>query len=1567
MVCCGKRGGKRAFTASSAIPSIYIQQFWDTIRFDKSAGCYRCPLDKQWFDLTKDTLREALQITPVNNNQVFISPPSSDALINFVNELGYPKLVRNLSNVVTNDMFQPWRALTTIINLCLTAKTSGFERPRAPVLQILWGDVTRAHIDYAERIWEEFTQSIHIFIDDKRNMAQHTSGKKKATLIVISKPVLGYLKFSAKRTKREVFRMPIPGSLITADIQDASYYQEYLAKVAKHQRYLAGETGSDPDSLASNPTKPAKEPKSTAPKAPPRPSVSKLVTSAQPEPKSAPAKTQGKKRKPTTDISNKPSKAKKSRHGFVSKKCTPISTLKFVNELVAEDVPAKEPYVDADMQRALEESLKSMYDVHRGPLPPVVIREPESEKYQPFVEVLRKGKVKISPIIDLISRPESPKVHQQLKATATDTTTTTTITLPPPPYQQQSTIKAIMMKCIDELEHIMANLIQENKGLEQKLDSHGAHAVDWAMQAPLQNRFRDLPKADMKVILHQRIWETESYKSHEDHMQLYEALEKSMNHDHSEELAKDFAEARKKKKKRPSGASGAPGASGSSQVPPPPPPPPSTNQESPSEGSTTPSSSKTAASAEYQAWTTTDIRLRPSISLTPADLQMGDDMALDEQAQSSDDEDIRRAHIPKVNLRQGWWKPLEEERPATPEPAWSIPSSDVPIPTNNWASALASNYSPPSEDSLLAHTGDIATFMDCVDESILRHNVIKPLPLGGPPGQVTIQSDFFFNKDLEYLRYDSKGSRPALSISKIKVAYYPDVGLEQMVPDQIWIEEECKYDIAAMYVDIEKVAVCSSLRSLKPKRTIESRAKRSSKIISLGYYSIMLASSHTVRSKTDIKSPTHYPCGFNSLVHSFRALSTLRRSGLRTASAAAKPCQGDSSEFYLITGIIYTEQRGTMVLATLFNKNSSSEASSDFHLDASSDSSSRHSLSDHSSPDIPSTSAGLSHKRCRSPMTYVPALPHVSGVLSPILADLIPSPKRVRDSGYLADVEVRIWKKSQRKGSLRGGFCVFCNSKAEISFNNDPNPNSFNDSQNLSDYSPQPQYETYPCQLCRNDSHYGYDYPPRFPFVYEQEPCYNQNYNDKKYQPEEIQELMCKLLEDVRNINEELSEYINSPSWNHLIFYDNDEEHSIQYKEYLENSSNAIAPVLPTEEPEYSLSMGECEVTSDNESECDVPVCEDYSTFDVLKDHYEILSDSNNDDISSDDDAFEDIDINRLIVDIVFLNDKPTPDRVLKSTSSFPIFENSDNSLSYSDNSLPEFKTFSDHTEETRSGSTIAHANNSLPEYDSFCFEIEPEQERLTSVVINDISDNSTNDPLLEEVNLFLALDNLIPPGIENFDYDSEGDIHFLEELLGNDSIPLPKNESSNFNHHDDPSFPRPPPEPSNVEVSFDFEPNSEELISAVMNNIDELIEDECFDPGGCEIDVFANIKDDVFFPFIFVIRFFLPYLTYPEITHPAMPEDIPELAQEGAVEAHRIVGVESAVTALTERVAELERDNMRLRGTASVESQRVDRLQRGMSRIQRELRQKRQLLFYDRVRVGRLEACARKHMGYRP
>nr|GEZ05033.1 hypothetical protein [Tanacetum cinerariifolium] len=441
---------------------------------------------------------------------------------------------------------------------------------------------------------------------------------------------------------------------------------------------------------------------------------------------------------------------------------------------------------------------------------------------------------------------------------------------------------------------------------------------------------------------------------------------------------------------------------------------------------------------------------------------------------------------------------------------------------------------------------------------------------------------------------------------------------------------------------------------------------------------------------------------------------------------------------------------------------------------------------------------------------------------------------KMRIEQYFLMNDYTLWERLARKNELKalGTLLMALPDKHQLKFN------THKDAKTLMEAIEKSLFKWYFKQF---HPHYGYDCPPQLSFVYQQEPSNNQNYNEPKYSL------------------------------------------SMGYENLSTTPETESDEIIKSGVKKLVLIQSEYEGIFDNTS--DLPVC---------KDHSEILSNSNNDDTSSDDDAFEDIEyveathpdselvsleeendvyleekefdlenilqiqdvilhekllsINRLIADIEFLNNNPTPDHVLKSSFSFPIFEKSDNSLSYSDNSLPEFETFSDHTEDTRSGSTTAHANNSLLEYDSFCFEIEPDQGRLTSVVMKDISDNSTNDTLLEEVDLFLASDNSIPPGNGNIDYDSKGDIYFLEELLSNDSIPIPKNESSNFDHHDDPSFPRSPLEPPDVEFFFDFEPNSEESIAAVINNIDELIEDECFDPGGGEIDVFTNIEDDDYF-----------------------------------------------------------------------------------------------------------------------
>nr|GEU38060.1 integrase, catalytic region, zinc finger, CCHC-type, peptidase aspartic, catalytic [Tanacetum cinerariifolium] len=80
----------RVFAAFALVPTIYLQQFWNNLMFEAKTGAYRFQLDKDWFRLDANLLRESLEITPVDQAHQFVSPPSGDAIMDFVNQLGYP-------------------------------------------------------------------------------------------------------------------------------------------------------------------------------------------------------------------------------------------------------------------------------------------------------------------------------------------------------------------------------------------------------------------------------------------------------------------------------------------------------------------------------------------------------------------------------------------------------------------------------------------------------------------------------------------------------------------------------------------------------------------------------------------------------------------------------------------------------------------------------------------------------------------------------------------------------------------------------------------------------------------------------------------------------------------------------------------------------------------------------------------------------------------------------------------------------------------------------------------------------------------------------------------------------------------------------------------------------------------------------------------------------------------------------------------------------------------------------------------------------------------------------------
>ncbi|GJS33477.1 hypothetical protein Tco_0531859 [Tanacetum coccineum] len=637
----------RAFTASSTIPAIYIQQFWDTMRYDSTTGIYSCQVDEQWFNLHKDILRDALQITPINDDNPFVAPPSSDAVIEYVNTLGYPCTLRNVSAMSVNDLYQPWRAILSMINMCLIGKTAGHDRPRHHVLQILWGIIHRSNIDYAERIWEEFVQSIQTFLTEKKRLTMTLRKKKKSAPLLIPSirftkliihhlntkhnihprtgsplhyshddNVLGNLRFVGK-DGREVFGMPIPDALLTDAIKRTPYYGRYLAHVAEYQQHLDGEHSMAEEGAVQGKGK------------------EKVI------------EEQDARDLLTLQTLKKQSPADQ----FIFQRCTPTTTEPSGN--------AKSPSLDAELA--------------------IVDREMEFDE-----EVTPVNKEKDASNKVILEEPTS--------------STGTLSSLQHLEKELRFTDQFFVEKPQEEEpEKTNAESEVESMKVSKAVDEIVTDTVDWALQAPLRARFRDLLEADMKEILLQLMWETGSYKTHEDYKNLYEALEKSMDRDHLDQLQADLAKARKKRRKR----SDSPRTPFGSPPPPPPPPPP------------------------------------PTCASGAPDNLINDDSIPDEQ---------------------------------------TIPSSNVSDVENNWASALVSTNETPVENSLLAKTRDMTTFMN---RSRWR-SVTRCL-------------------QIRLTRRIRKGSRPALSISKMKAARYPDFGLELLVPEQMWIDEVCTYDISATY------------------------------------------------------------------------------------------------------------------------------------------------------------------------------------------------------------------------------------------------------------------------------------------------------------------------------------------------------------------------------------------------------------------------------------------------------------------------------------------------------------------------------------------------------------------------------------------------------------------------------------------------------------------------------------------------------------------------------------------------------------------------------------------------
>ncbi|GJX96380.1 hypothetical protein Tco_0352178 [Tanacetum coccineum] len=301
--------------------------------------------------------------------------------------------------------------------------------------------------------------------------------------------------------------------------------------------------------------------------------------------------------------------------------------------------------------------------------------------------------------------------------------------------------------------------------------------------------------------------------------------------------------------------------------------------------------------------------------------------------------------------------------------------------------------------------------------------------------------------------------------------------------------------------------------------------------------------------------------------------------------------------------------------------------------------------------------------------------------------------------------------------------------------------------------------------------------------------------------PESMQELLLQISKDLQTLDvnsnqlkqEEQAAKVNSQYWKPPIYYDDDnddEESSIPLRDIIselplsveitsdlpitdslimeEEHLNTIPEMESDKENESSvkdlnLTPSESEDLSDNESECDMPV---------------------GDDSSSNNEGLDDIEFTGKLAPI-----DPLPPGIVEADP----------------------------------GEDIRLIEKLLND-DLFPHSPEELNYKIPDAIIESFSPSpipiEDSDPLIEEIDIFLAPDDSIPPGIENDDYDSEGDVLFLEELLNNDYISLPEYESFHVDFYNVPSSPRPPKKPPDDDVYFDIEPDTGVLTTKVVDDI---------------------------------------------------------------------------------------------------------------------------------------------------
>ncbi|GJV16355.1 hypothetical protein Tco_1361678 [Tanacetum coccineum] len=194
-----QQGGRSRYTRTYNQYQSTLRNSGTLLQRISKTGVYSFQLDELWFNLNADLLRKALGITPKYSAHPFVPPPAGDL---------------------------PWRTILFTINEFLTGKTSGGDRPRHLVLQMLWEA-------QAPVIPMLFTRCSSIYLGSRHNIYKRP---ESPVHIMADDYPLNNLKFVSKGGVDEVFEMPILKDMLTDAIQNSNCYKKYLEMASRKPR-----------------------------------------------------------------------------------------------------------------------------------------------------------------------------------------------------------------------------------------------------------------------------------------------------------------------------------------------------------------------------------------------------------------------------------------------------------------------------------------------------------------------------------------------------------------------------------------------------------------------------------------------------------------------------------------------------------------------------------------------------------------------------------------------------------------------------------------------------------------------------------------------------------------------------------------------------------------------------------------------------------------------------------------------------------------------------------------------------------------------------------------------------------------------------------------------------------------------------------------------------------------------------------------------------------------------------------------------------------------------------------